>query len=187
MSDLDILPPDEAVFHKAEKKVSSNKQKEHLIKARAKARETIERRRMLDKQAKENKIEEEPEIEDEEEEEEIEQPKPKPKPKGKKVELTEEEQELRRFDKFMKNMNYYEQLKADKAREEEESKKIKISFSQEEYDELLKFLEEKELKEEKEQELKDAIPVAPKREEEQVTSVHHSLRPRSFRYNRGFR
>ena len=71
--------------------------------------------------------------------------------------------------------------------EEEESKKIKISFSQEEYDELLKFLEEKELKEEKEQELKDAIPVAPKREEEQVTSVHHSLRPRSFRYNRGFR
>ena len=65
MSDLDILPPDEAVFHKAEKKGSSNKQKEHLIKARAKARETIERRRMLDKQAKENKIEEEPEIEGE--------------------------------------------------------------------------------------------------------------------------
>ena len=182
--DLDILPPDSDVFHKNEKKVST-KQKDHLVRARAKARETIERRRQLDKEAKEKAIAEEnpEEIEEEENEQIEEEPKPQKNEKKKvvkKVELTEEEQELRRFETFMKNMNHYEKLKEQKKIEDEEAKKIKVSFTKEEYDELLKILDEKEDKKTKEQELKDAIPVAPKREDEidLPQSVVHSLRPR---------
>jgi len=182
--DLDILPPDSDVFHKSDKKTST-KQKDHLIKARAKARETIERRRQLDKEAKEKAIAEEKNEEVEEEvEEEIEEEEPKPKPTkkkvAKKVELTEEEQELRRFEKFMKNMNHYEKLKEQKRIDDEEAKKIKVSFTQEEYDELLKILDEKEGKAKQEQELKDAIPTAPKKQDEEYLpeSIVHSLRPR---------
>ena len=182
--DLDILPPDSDVFHKSEKKAST-KQKDHLVRARAKARETIERRRQLDKEAKEKAIAEEKpeEIEEEENEEIEEEPKPQKNEKKKvvkKVELTEEEQELRRFEKFMKNMNHFEKLKEQKKIDDEEAKKIKVSFTKEEYDELLKILDEKEDKKTKEQELKDAIPVAPKREDEinLPQSVYHSLRPR---------
>jgi hypothetical protein len=182
--DLDILPPDSDVFHKSDKKTST-KQKDHLIKARAKARETIERRRQLDKEAKEKAIaEEKPEEIEEEVEEEVEEEEPKAKPTkkkvAKKVELTEEEQELRRFEKFMKNMNHYEKLKEQKRLDDEEAKKIKVSFTQEEYDELLKILDEKEGKAKQEQELKDAIPTAPKKKEEEYLpeSIVHSLRPR---------
>ncbi len=80
----------------------------------------------------------------------------------------------------MKNMNHYEKLKEQKKIDDEEAKKIKVSFTQDEYDELLKLLDEKEGKERKEQELKDAIPVAAKKQDEidLPQSVYHSLRPR---------
>ena len=112
--DLSILPPDADVFHK--NKPTSDKQKSHLVKAREKARETIERRKMLDQQLKEQekKKKEKEDLEpvqeeDDEEDDEVEiVRKIKPKKQSKKVVLTEEEEDARRFQKFMKNMKMYE-------------------------------------------------------------------------------
>lgn len=184
--DLDILPPDSEVFHKNEKKPVSTKQKDHLVRAREKARETIERRRKLDRESKEKKNEDEegmPEPPDGDPE-----PEPDPEPeepkkrnsKKKEVQLSEEEIEARRFEKFMKNMNHFEKLKEQKRIDDIEASKIKVSFTKEEYDELLKILDEKDDKAKKEQELKDAIPTAPKKEEVLPQSIYHSLRPRTI-------
>ena len=184
--DLDILPPDSEVFHKNEKKPVSSKQKDHLVRAREKARETIERRRKLDRESKEKKNDDEegmPEPPDGDPE-----PEPDPEPeepkkrnsKMKKEILSEDELEVRRFEKFMKNMNHFEKLKEQKRLDDEEAKKIKIIFTKEEYDELLKILDEKDDRSKKEQELKDAIPMAPKKEEVLPQSIYHSLRPRTI-------
>ena len=138
---LKINPPDNAVF---EKKVSS-KQKEHLARAREKAKETIERRRKLDVEAnvklgikdedKESPLPERPEPDDEPE-------PPKPKREPKKKTETPEDKELRKFESFMKNMNLYEEVKMKHAEQVEEAKKIKCSFTQDEYNYLMGRLEE---------------------------------------------
>lgn len=144
MDDLNILPPDKDVFH--DKKPVSNKQKEHLARARQAAKETIERRRKLEAEAKkEAEKEKEPEQQEEEEEEEIPEPpvvKRQPRKTTKKnTDLSEDEIDLRRFEKFMKNMKTYEDLKVQNIKDLEESKKVKVSLSQEEYDHMLALLD----------------------------------------------
>jgi len=142
--DLNITPPDNAVFEKK----ASTKQKEHLARARLKAKETIARRRQLDIEAnlKAGEKDEDKEEDKEEEnvivEQESEAPKKKREIKAKKVELTDEEKELKRFEKFMHNMKLYEDAKLEEAYEREEAKKIKCSFTQEEYDYLMKRCED---------------------------------------------
>ena len=140
---LKINPPDNAVF---EKKASS-KQKEHLARAREKAKETIERRRKLDVESNlKLVIKEEDKLENQEEptaEEEKEEQEPvKPKRETKKKTETAEDKELRKFESFMKNMNLYEEVKIKHAEQVEEAKKVKCSFTQDEYDYIMGRLEE---------------------------------------------
>jgi len=184
MSDnLSILPPDNDVFHKTGKQ-TSEKQKTHLQKAREKARETIERRKMLDKQAKEDEKPKDLEpVEEESEEEEEVIVKPKSRKQTKKVELTEEEVEARRFNKFMKQMKKFEEHKEMLMREEEEAKKIKLSLTNEEYEELVKLLDKEEELSNKKIALEQESPALPKKVEqgEPITSVHRALRPRPVR------
>ncbi len=112
MTDMNILPPENNVF---DKKVLSNKQKEHLVKARAAAKATVERRRKLDAEQKEmeKKTEElQPLQEETQETEEQEENIPveqnvqikikKSNPVPKKKVMTEEERENHRFQKFLK-------------------------------------------------------------------------------------
>ncbi|MBC8305706.1 MAG: hypothetical protein H8E55_59320 [Pelagibacterales bacterium] len=141
-NNLNITPPDNLVF---EKKTSS-KQKDHLEKARVKAKETIIRRRRLDEEN--SKIEEKDDdkletSEDKEKEEEKEESvKPKREFKiNKKIE-SPEDKELRKFESFMKNMNLYEDVKAKHQEQIEEAKKIKCSFTQDEYKYIMDRLEE---------------------------------------------
>ena len=141
--DLNITPPDNAVFEKK----ASTKQKEHLARARLKAKETIARRRQLDIEAnlKAGEKDEDKEEDNEHKQNEPEEPEPpkqKREIKAKKVELTDEEKELKRFEKFMHNMKLYEDAKLEEAYEREEAKKIKCSFTQEEYDYLMKRCED---------------------------------------------
>lgn len=146
MSEMNILPPENNVF---DKKFVSNKQKEHLIKARAAAKATVERRRKLDAEQKEiDKKQEEhdvPVVNEEQEDVEEESPsveqnvqlkiKKTPTVSKKKV-MTEEEKETHRFQKFMKNMSQWETFKKEEEERIEESKKIKVSFTPEEYDHI---------------------------------------------------
>ena len=142
MDNLNISPPDNAVFEKK----ASTKQKEHLARAREKAKETITRRRKLDVEANLKLGEKEEDKEDNEhkqnEPEEPEAPKQKREFKVKKPELTDDEKELKRFEKFMHNMKLYEDAKLEAAYEAEEAKKIKCSFTKEEYDYLMKRCED---------------------------------------------
>jgi len=159
--DLSILPPDKDLF--LEKKPVSQKQKLHLEKARLAAKQTIERRRALDIEAKKKLAEEEEkEKEKEEEEEEEEIVVSKPSRKKKEVVLTEEEEEARRFNKFMVNMNKYEKLKEKKLKEIEEAKKIHMSFTPEQHQHIRKLLEQEQLAK---KQLKAVDPVKPKPEE----------------------
>ena len=140
-NNLNITPPDNVVF---EKKASS-KQKDHLEKARLKAKETIIRRRRLDEEN--SKIEEKDDdkletSEDKEKEEKEESVKPKREFKINKIIESPEDKELRKFESFMKNMNLYEDVKAKHQEQIEEAKKIKCSFSQDEYDYIMNKLEE---------------------------------------------
>ena len=142
--DMNILPPENNVF---DKKVLSSKQKDHLIKARAAAKATVERRRKLDAEQKE--IEQKPEKSEEPVEEELEEQvddacvpeqnvnlKVKNKSTPKKKVLSEEEKETHRFQKFMKNMTQWEEFKKDEEERIAESKKIKMSLTAEEYDHI---------------------------------------------------
>lgn len=181
--DLSILPPDTDVFHNKVNKTTSEKQKAHLERARAKARESIEQRKLLQRQNMGEKITNTlPKSDDDEEvegEEEI--LKVKGKTKNKKVELTEEEVEARRFDKFMRQMKKYEQHKEQLKKEEEEAKKIKLSLTNEEYEELVKILDKEEELANKKKDLEQESPALPKKVEqsEPITSIHRALRPKT--------
>ena len=141
--DLSILPPDKDLFH--DKKPVSQKQKLHLEKARLAAKATIERRRALDIEAKKKlALEDEVDVGSDAEEEEKEVPKQpksilKQKPPKTAV-LTEEEDDTRRFNKFMKNMNKYEKFKEQKLKELEEAKKIHMSFTPDQHQHIFKLL-----------------------------------------------
>lgn len=159
--DLNVIPPDKDIF---EKKKISTKQREHLAKAREKAKATMDRRKMLDEQKKDEEVEEEV-SEEEEAPASVKKPKPtkkakKPTPAAKRVE-TEEEGELRRFEKFMKSMSKYEQLKVQHTQEIEEAKKVKLSLDQDEYERLVALVKADEAK----RELEKKSPVdKPKKE-----------------------
>ena len=190
---LNILPPDKDIFH--EKKVPSNKQKEHLVKARAAARDTIERRRRLEKEEKnreerkddkkENNIDlstTEKIVEDNVEESESDD-SPPPVRKGKKIvprhrELTAEELEAHRFDKFMKQMNNYEKAKLQHAKDAEEAKKVKLSLNQDEYTYLQGLIEA----DAKREELAKQNPAEPKKV---VEPVSQQALIRNLKFNQG--
>lgn len=146
-SDLNILPPDKDIFH--EKKQVSNKQKEHLIKAREAAKATMERRRKAEEELKrKEEAKENVTVEESVEEEEVEET-PKPKRKGKaKVEReeTEHERDLRKFDQFMKNMKLYEEAKVAHQKQIEEANKIKFSLTKDEYNQMMYILDQAEKK-----------------------------------------
>ena len=169
---LNILPPDESIFHSNKKSVS-NKQKDHLIKARQKAKETMDRRKKLEEEAnaREKNVVIDVKEEDDQEEEVIESPKAKPQsqtrplPKKKVKELTEEEVDARRFAKFMKNMKTYEALKIEQVKQEEEAKKVKISLDQSEYQELVALIEERDKKLEQSKCIEKSNPSAVKKNE----------------------
>lgn len=159
---MDILPPDKDIFY--EKKQASSKQKEHLVKARIKAKETMERRKkaeeLLHNPPAENiKVDiDNKDEESESDEEVVPTPPPLRKQKGsKKVVRTEEETELHRFEKFMKNMNSYEELKEQHLKDLEEKKKVKLSLPQDEYDYMLQLIEK--------DKLEKANPITPKASE----------------------
>ena len=184
MADLNILPPDKEIFH--EKRQASEKQKAHLAKAREAAKATIERRRQLEalERAKEESkgkmvdlSTDEKILEKEEEERDDTPPPPKPRKSTKKKEESEEDAELRRFQKFMKNMKTYEEMKELHRQEEEEKKKIKVSFQKEEYDHLIYLLEKEEL----EKELETANPAKVEKQEEPARVVPAQSNVRSIR------
>jgi len=156
MDDLNVLPPDKDIFHQAKKPIS-NKQKDHLIRAREKAKETIERRRLLEKQEQDKLDAPPPEEASEEEEEPV---KPKKKSVKKPIE-TDEEKQTRKFETFMRNMNAYEQMKVQHQKDLEEAKKVKVSLNPDEYEHMLYLLE----KDQKEKELAQASPVEPPKKE----------------------
>ncbi len=183
MSDLNILPPDKDIFH--EKKQTSDKQKAHLAKAREAAKATIERRRQLEalEKAKEESkgkmvdLSTDEKILEKEEEERDDTPPPQrpPRKSTKKKEESEEDVELRRFQKFMKNMKTYEDMKELHRQEEEEKKKIKVSFQKDEYDHMIYLLE----KEEREKELEKKNPAKVennKQEPERVIPAQSNIR-----------
>ena len=170
---MDILPADDDTF--ITKKKTSERQKKHLERARE-----IAKQRQI--QTKNTEINNNQVVEDEEEEEEIEEEHPpkivKPtqkavkklpvKKKPDKYRLTDEEiqerEDLEKFEKFMKHMTKYEQVKEKIRQEEEDKKKIHVKYTQEEYDELLKILKLQEEQDEqvnkpKQQEVK--TPVQP--------------------------
>lgn len=157
---MDILPADNDTF--ITKKGISEKQKLHLERAREASRRKAQAKINVN-QVVEN--EEEEDLEEKEQEPPKQEPvktkkvitKPKPKKVNKeredeKYRLTEEEiaerKDLETFEKFMKQMSKYEDLKEKIKEEEEDKKKIHIKYSQEEYDELLAMLKEQETKEE---------------------------------------
>jgi hypothetical protein len=176
--DLNILPPDNDTF--ITKKQTSERQKAHLKKARE-----IAKQRQI--QTKNPEITDNQIVENESDEEEIEEEPPKivkptqkavkklpAKKKTDKYRLTPEEiaerEDLEKFEKFMKHMNKYEQVKEKMRQEEEDKKKIHVKYTQEEYDELLKVLKIQEEREEqmnkpKEPEVK--TPVQPSKNESQ--------------------
>jgi hypothetical protein len=176
--DLNILPPDNDTF--ITKKQTSERQKAHLKKARE-----IAKQRQI--QTKNPEITDNQIVENESDDEEIEEEQPKiikptqkavkklpAKKKTDKYRLTPEEiaerEDLEKFEKFMKHMNKYEQVKEKMRQEEEDKKKIHVKYTQEEYDELLKVLKIQEEREEqmnkpKEPEVK--TPVQPSKNESQ--------------------
>jgi hypothetical protein len=176
--DLNILPPDNDTF--ITKKQTSERQKAHLKKARE-----IAKQRQI--QTKNPEINNNQIVENESDDEEIEEEQPKiikptqkavkklpAKKKTDKYRLTPEEiaerEDLEKFEKFMKHMNKYEQVKEKMRQEEEDKKKIHVKYTQEEYDELLKVLKIQEEREEqmnkpKEPEVK--TPVQPSKNESQ--------------------
>ena len=182
--DLSILPPDTDVFHNKVNKTTSDKQKAHLERARAKARESIEQRKLLQRQNMEEKITDTPSKSNDYDEEvdcEEEVLKVKGKTKNKKVELTEEEVEARRFQKFMTQMAKFEQHKEQLKREEEEAKNIKLNLTPDEYQELVKLLDKEDELAIKKKDLEQENPALPKKVEqpETTTSIHRALRPRT--------
>ena len=178
---MNILPPDRDIFHEAKKPVS-NKQKEHLVRARESAKKTIERRRLLETQAKEKEaLDASKEEEDEEEDVDPEPPivKRQLKKSAKITPLNEEEEDARKFGKFMKNMNNYERLKEQHKKDAEEAKKVKISLSQDEYQHMCNLLEE----DQKKKELASACPVEPKISQDQPDTVRRVVTNVAGRYN----
>jgi len=152
MDDLTVLPPDKDIFH--EKRGATTKQKEHLVKARVKAKETMERRKKADAEAQEKEkakeVAENVKLDvaesSSDEEEEIVKPPPLRKQKGsRKPARSEEETELHRFEKFMKNMNQFEDFKAQAIADAEEAKKIKLSIPKDEYDYIQSLLDKDKL------------------------------------------
>ena len=166
---LNILPPDKEIFH--EKKPTSNKQKEHLVKARAAARETIERRRRLEREEKEREEQkgkvvdlstDEKILKDDESSGEESPPpvrKPKKKSAAKYREMTEEEMEGQKFEEFMKQMKNYERAKEQHKKDQEEAKKVKFSLNQDEFTYIQGLIEA----DEKREALAKQNPVAPKK------------------------
>ena len=177
---MNILPPDRDIFHEAKKPVS-NKQKEHLVKARQSAKQTIERRRLLEQEAKQKEAREKEEDEPEEEEDDPDPPvvKRQVKKSSKVVSLSEEEYDARKFEKFMKNMNNYEKLKEQHRLDAEEAKKVKISLSQDEYEHMCNLLE----LEQKNKQLAIANPVEPKQREAEPDQVRRVVSHIAGRYN----
>lgn len=190
---MDILPPDNDTFSTGGRKPVSNKQKEHLARARVAAKATIERRRKLEEDAALKEVvqvvpvdrppspSQDPDVGSEDEPEPPEltrQParnsSKRVSRKTKTVELSEEEVEIRRFEKFMRNMNTYEALKVKHAEEQEEAKKVKLSISQDEYQHMLHLLEKDDLAEE----------AALEREANPVKEVKPVLRRANYSSNR---
>jgi hypothetical protein len=179
---LTVLPPDKEIFH--EKKQTSEKQKAHLARAREAAKATIERRRQLEaienaKMELEAKKKDIPEpIEEEEEKENID---PQPVKKTKRKE-TEEEAEIRRFEKFCKQMALFDQMKEQDRLEKIEASKVKLSLTQEEHDHMMYLLD----KEKREQEEAAKPPPTPKKEEpivpRSVRSYQVNSIPRTSRF-----
>ena len=197
--DLNILPPDNDTF--ITKKQTSERQKAHLKKARE-----IAKQRQI--QTKNPEITDNQIVENESDDEEIEEEPPKivkptqkavkklpAKKKTDKYRLTPEEiaerEDLEKFDKFMKHMNKYEQVKEKIKQEEEDKKKIHVKYTQEEYDELLKILKIQEEKEEatnKPKEPEAKTPVQPSKNESQnpmlLSSQFNRNRVNNLRRNR---
>jgi hypothetical protein len=198
--DLNILPPDTDTF--ITKKQTSERQKAHLKKARE-----IAKQRQI--KPKNEEINDNQSVENESADEEIEEQQPiitKPtqkavkklpaKKKTDKYRLTPEEiaerEDLEKFEKFMKHMNKYEQVKEKMRQEEEDKKKIHIKYTQEEYDELLKILkiqeerDEEQMNKPKEPEIK--TPVQPSKNESQnpmlLSSQFNRNRVNNFRRTR---
>ena len=178
---MNILPPDKDIFHEAKKSVSV-KQKEHLVKAREKAKQTIERRRRLEQEEKQKELSKD---DDEEEEDDEEDPVPPVvKKQSKRItkksnDLTEEEYDARKFEKFMKNMSAYERMKEQNIKDQEEAKKVKLSLNQDEYDHMLFLLEQ----EQKSKELQNASPIEPKQSDPQQEQVRRVVRNCVGSYN----
>ena len=196
--DLNILPPDEKIFHEKKSRITE-KQRLHLAKAREKARETTLRRKQLDlenqKKKKEDEnivLEKKEESDDDDDDEDVLPPppvKPKKEPKTRKTkkDMSDEEKEIHRFEKFMTNMKYYEELKIQNEREKEESKKIKMSFTQDEYDDILKVLNEAEKKAEIEKQSPVVAPkaVAPQPKKINLISNHNLKSHNRSRFGSG--
>tara|TARA_R110000787_G_scaffold125982_3_gene237161 strand:+ start:1462 stop:2040 length:579 start_codon:yes stop_codon:yes gene_type:complete len=179
---MNILPPDRDIFHEAKKSVSI-KQKEHLVRAREKAKQTIERRRRLEQEEKQKELDGNKDDDDEEDEEEDPVPpvvkKQSKRPTKKSTDLTEEEYDARKFEKFMKNMTAYERLKVQNIKDQEEAKKVKLSLNQDEYDHMIFLLEQ----EQKSKELQNASPIEPKQSEPQQEQVRRVVKNCVGSYN----
>ena len=160
---IDLLPPDDETFVK--KKQVSEKQKNHLARARQAAIDRIQKKK--DEEAQNNlSVKNNSEDEEEENTEEVEEEQPVKKvekktnkklpvkPAKKKdayydkfkmrtEEEIEEKIQLEKFSKFMKMQKKYEEIKAKMQEEEEDKLKIHVKYTQDEYDELMQLLEEK--------------------------------------------
>ena len=159
--ELNIIPPDKDIF---EKRPVSKKQREHLAKAREKAKATMDRRRKLEKEAKEEEEEEESEEEQIIEEKPVKKKAAQRAPRKKVVikEETEDETELRRFEKFMRSMKQYENLKEEHQKDLAEAQKVKLSLDSDEYERLVQLVKEDDAK----RALAKASPAEPQKKEE---------------------
>ena len=120
-------------------KHTSQKQKEHLARAREAAKKTIEYRRELARREDARQKEEKEEVE---KREHAPLPPPPEEPPSSKAELTDEEKEEKQFGKWMKNLQKAQLAAIRQKEEEEERNKVLCSFSKEEHARLMRLVDE---------------------------------------------
>ena len=158
---LNILPNDNDVFDK--KKSTSEQQKSHLAKARQKAHQALQRKKEAKKkdvQSKDTLLSDEEEKQESEEEEMPIPVKPKKIVKPKKNQMSEEEAEIYRFEKFMKQMQNYEKVKELHEQEVAESKKQE--FYKNNHERIMALIEQ----DDKKKEIAESTPTTVEKVEE---------------------
>jgi len=202
---IDLLPPDDETFVK--KKQVSEKQKNHLARARQAAIDRIQKKK--DEEAQNNlSVKKNSEDEEEENKEEVEEEQPVKKvekktnkklpvkPAKKKdayydkfkirtEEEIEEKIQLEKFSKFMKMQKKYEEIKAKMKEEEEDKLKIHVKYTEDEYNELMSLLEDKK---KTNPEVEKHNPVQPKQVEKNVIpQIDHNSQLARFTQGRNHR